>query len=104
MFIHAFKKRNWFSSRRGHVKHKPAPNQEEINQWKQTIRKLLKTGDKDHIVNVDEISWFFSPRGSLTWAQKGAKNVSFQIGGNDKDNLTALCAITAAGTKLPMSG
>lgn len=101
-FIYAFKKRNQFSSRRGHTKRKPAANQEEINQWKQKIGKLLKTVDKDHIVNVDETSWFFYPRGLLTWAQKGAKNVSFQIDGNDKDNLTVLCAITAAGTKLPM--
>ena len=101
-FIYDFKKRNRFSSRRGHAKRRPAANQEEIDKWKQKIRKLLKTVDKDHIANVDETSWFFYPRGLLTWAQKGAKNVSFQIDGNDKDNLTALCAITASGTKLPM--
>ena len=101
-FIYDFKKRNHFSSRRGHAKRRPAASEEEIKEWKKRIKNLLQKVNKDHILNVDETSWFFYPKGLLTWAQKGAKNVSFQIDGNDKDNLTALCAITASGTKLPM--
>ena len=55
-----------------------------------------------NIVNVDETSWLFYPRGLLTWAEKGSSNVSISVDGNEKDSITALCAITATGTKLPM--
>ena len=77
-------------------------NNEEIQEWKRRIRTLLRTVPKDHVINVDETCCFFYPKGLLTWARKGAENVSYQIDGNDKDNLTALCSITASGAKLPM--
>ena len=101
-FIYDFKKRHHFSSRRMHLKRRPNIEEENILQWKQKIKSLLKEVPKDHIVNVDETAWFFYPRGLLTWAEKGSSNVSVTIGGSDKENITALCAITAAGTKLPM--
>ena len=101
-FIYDFKKRHHFSSRRAHLKRRPPVNEEELKLWKSKIRDLLKTVPKDHIVNVDETAWFFYPKGLLTWAEKGSSNIALSIGGSDKENITALCAITAAGTKLPM--
>ena len=101
-FVYDFKKRNGFSSRRTHLKRRPAIKDDDIRKWKRKIRALLKTVPKDNIVNVDETSWLFYPRGLLTWAEKGSSNVSISVDGNEKDSITALCAITASGTKLPM--
>ena len=101
-FIYSFKKRHGFSSRRAHIKRRPAVSEDGIKQWKERIKKLLREQPKDHIINVDETAWFFYPKGLLTWANKGSSDISIQIGGNDKENITALCAITATGTRLPM--
>ena len=101
-FIYDFKKRNKFSSRRTHLKRRPNIKDEDLKKWKLRIKKLMTEVSKDLIVNVDETAWFFYPRGLLTWATKGSSNVSISIGGNEKENITALCAITASGTKLPM--
>ena len=101
-FIFDFKQRHRFSSRRGHLKRRPVVSDEDLNAWKEKIKNLLKTVPKDHIVNVDETAWFFYPKGLLTWATKGSTDISSTIGGSDKENITALCSITAAGTKLPM--
>lgn len=101
-FIHDFKKRHNFSSRRAHLKRRPNVSDEDIEMWKSKIKELLRTVPKDRIINVDETAWFFYPKGLLTWATKGASNISIAMGGNDKDNITALCSVTAAGTKLPM--
>ena len=101
-FIHDFKKRHNFSSRRSHLKRRPNIKEEDLQIWKHRIEELLKNVPKDHIVNVDETAWFFYPKGLLTWATKGSTDITISINGSDKDNITALCAITAAGTKLPM--
>lgn len=101
-FIYDFKKRHRFSSRRGHLKRRPTVNDDELRMWKRKIRDIIKNNPGERVVNVDETAWFFYPRGLLTWATKGESNISISISGSDKDNITALCAITAAGTKLPM--
>ena len=101
-FIYDFKKRHNFSSRRAHMKRRPNINEEDLKFWKSRIKELLNTVPKDHIVNVDETAWFLYPKGLLTWATKGDSNISLSISGSEKENVTALCSITAAGTKLPM--
>ena len=101
-FISGFKMRHRFSSRRTHLKRRPNIDDSDLEKWKSKIRNLLRETPKDRVVNVDETAWFFYPKGLLTWAIKGSSDISVNINGNDKDNITALCSITAAGTKLPM--
>jgi hypothetical protein len=53
------------------------------------------------IVNCDETAWRIVPSGLLTWAPVGTDAVTVRLGGNEKDSVTVLATVTAAGEKLP---
>jgi hypothetical protein len=103
-FIADFKRRNGFSSRRAHLKRRPAITDSDRLEWIQTVATLLmEVNDHNRIVNVDESSWRVYPTCLRTWANRGAENVSLHISWKEKDAFTVVAAITAARTKLPLS-
>jgi hypothetical protein len=101
-FIHSFKDRNNFSSRRSHYKRRPDYDQTVLDEWVDEMRKVISTTRPDRIVNCDETCWRVFPTGLRTWGSRGSDNIRLLIRGNEKDSLTALCSVTAARTKLPM--
>jgi hypothetical protein len=52
------------------------------------------------IVNCDEISWLLHPRCIFTWAPVRVESVQAQINDNEKDCVTVLASVMAAGDKL----
>jgi hypothetical protein len=107
-FIHNFKQRHSFSSRRSHYKRRPAQTSpatlEKTRRWILSIRSLVQYRQEElsYVVNCDETCWRLYPNGILTWAKKGADGVSLDIRGNEKASITALATITAENTKLPL--
>ena len=101
-FIYDFKKRHRFSSRKAHMKRRPTINPEDVAHWTEQIKTLMKSVDRDCLINADETSWTVFPNNIFTWSTTGSENVSITCQGNDKDCLTVLASITANGGKLPL--
>lgn len=101
-YIHNFKKRNQFSSRRAHYKRRPQTNSDHCTEWVELIANLLKTRDNRLILNCDETFWRVFPGAIMTWAQTNAESVTIDIKGSEKDGLTVLATIGADGSKLPL--
>jgi hypothetical protein len=104
-FINGFKHRNGFSSRRFHTRRRNRVASEiEIQNWTKAIRKLLAENatNLDMVVNCDETAWRIIPSGLVTWAPVGTDSVSVEVDANEKDCVTVLASITAAGKKLDL--
>lgn len=101
-FITSFKQRHRISSRKLHYKRRPTVTQEQKAAWMAYVRRLLREQDHRFIVNMDETHWQTFPNGIMTWRAKGDDAIQVRIDGNEKQGLTVLASITAAGTKLPL--
>jgi hypothetical protein len=102
-FIDGFKDRNHLSSRRFHAKRRdPKASKDDIAAWVAQIQALLEDNAHNLVVNCDETAWMVIPSGLLTWAPVGADGVTVNINANDKECVTVLASITAAGNKLPL--
>jgi hypothetical protein len=102
-FIYAFKHRHHLTSRRIHYKRRPAVTEQQRQRWVSSIRDLMQTIPLSRIVNCDETAWLLHPKGILTWARAGSESVQAKINGDEKDCLTVLASVTAAGDKIPLS-
>jgi hypothetical protein len=68
-FLNSFKLRNWFSSRRFHMRRlNRVASEDEIRAWMTAIRDLLRENAKrlDMVVNCDETVWRIMLSGLLT--------------------------------------
>lgn len=101
-YIYDFKMRHRFSSRLSHSKRRPPVQSDEVKNWILKIKELLKREDRRRIINIDETAWVLFPKGILTWAERGAEDVSFYAQGDPKESVTVLAAITADNTRLPL--
>nr|CAI5868214.1 unnamed protein product [Callosobruchus analis] len=108
--------RKWFESfrkRHPEVSHKKAEfinkaraavSEESIRRWFSHTKELLGTdagilNNPERVFNMDETAIFLSPKGSLVLGPKG-KNI-YDVGTSDKDNVTTLIAVNAAGLIAP---
>ena len=66
------------------------------------MSNLLNGIPHDRIINVDETAWQPIPNNLRTWAVRGSECVQIRTQSNEKLRMTAVCAITADRTKLPM--
>jgi hypothetical protein len=55
------------------------------------------------IINMDETHWKAVAEGFLTWAEKGAESVPCSISNDEKEGVTVIAAVNAAGNKLPLT-
>jgi hypothetical protein len=102
-FIHDFKIRHGFSSRRFHVRRRQRQTgRGDIAQWIEDMKGLLAAVNPHRVVNCDETAWWIIPQGLLCWDPVGQEGVSVTIDGNDKDAITALASVTAASEKLSL--
>ena len=69
-FIQDFKARNGFSTRRAHAKRRPERRPELEQQFCERISELLRTVDRDRIVNCDETFWRCYPSDLRTWGKE----------------------------------
>jgi transposase-like protein len=101
-YISSFKSRHRFTSRAFHYKRRPCVSAEQASHWTDQIRELLRTVPHGHVLNTDETSWLLWPRGILTWTERDSDHPHVLIRGDEKENLTALATVTAAGERLPL--
>ena len=101
-FITDFKERNNISQRRAHYKRRPDVDAAAVARWIAMISELAQNVPLDRIVNADETCWRILPSGLTTWAKKGAENISICTKDDEKQKITVMASITAAGTKLPL--
>lgn len=101
-FVHRFKKRHRFTSRRGHVKRRSNINIEEGNKFIAEVKEIMENSDHNHILNVDETCWLLMPKHLETWAHIGAESVPIYTQVDPKKKVTVVATITAAGKKLPL--
>lgn len=61
--------------------------------------KLFDSVTWDRIINIDETAVFLSPKDLKIWYSCGMDDVTIPIRFNDKERITAVCAIGADGFK-----
>lgn len=101
-FVQDFKQRRNLSTRRAHYKRRPVVNDDDVLAWQDRLRRLLNDTPHDRVVNADETAWRILPNGCTTWAIRGCDSVLVQVCDDEKQTITVMASITAAGTKLPM--
>ena len=80
-----------------------ACSKERLTQWYTAFEQFLKANgvkDADQIWNADETGCPLCPKTGRVLAMCGAKDV-YQVTGNSKEQVTTLCAISAAGNFVP---
>jgi hypothetical protein len=102
-FILEFRKRHLYSLRRPSLKRRPTVNENQIAEFTARVKQLLKKYTADRVINVDETNWRTVAAGFLTWGLKGADSVQCNIDNDDKEGVTVIGAIDAAGKKLPLT-
>jgi hypothetical protein len=102
-FIKDFRKRHLYSLRRPSLKRRRTVNEEQITQFINRVKEILKKYPADRVINVDETNWRTVAAGFLTWGLKGADSVQCNIDNDDKEGVTVIGAINAAGKKLPLT-
>jgi hypothetical protein len=102
-FMRAFRERHRYSLRRPNLKRRPTVNEEQAQEFIRKVQGLLKKYPADRIINVDETNWRTVASGFLTWGLKGADSVQCNIDNDDKEGVTVIGAINAAGEKLPLT-
>lgn len=79
--------------------------EEKIRRWFAEVADLLGEDinilkEPERIFNMDETSFYLCPAGGLVSARRGSP-VFFQSGNSDKENITTLITVCAAGTHAP---
>jgi hypothetical protein len=100
-FAPDFRKRHKMSLRRPSLKRRPSSTPEQIDAFVECVRNLMKQYPLDRIINIDETNWSAVAAGFLTWAPAGPETMNCHIGISEKQGVTAIAAVTAAGEKSP---
>lgn len=66
------------------------------------MQLLFETVPNERIVNVEETAIFDSPKQLTIWHSKGVDDVSLPVAFNEKQKMTAVCAIAADGFRFPI--
>ena len=98
-YIYYFKIRHNFVSKLCHIKRRPSNKQIFIDNFINDIGNLLEKVEHSRIINIDETAIFLAPKNLKIWYCKGQDDVSVPVGFNEKQRVTALCAISADGSK-----
>lgn len=102
-FIRDFRKRNRLSLRRACFKRRRPATKEQQDAFVLRMQELLRQVSPDRVINVDETNWRSVAGGIWTWAATGTESVSCCVGNDEKEGITVIAAIDAAGTKLPLT-
>jgi hypothetical protein len=98
-----FRRRHQLALRRPALKRRRNVTQQQIDEFIARVDGLMREYPLTRIVNMDETHWKAVAAGFLTWAEKGAESVTCYISNDEKDGVTVIAAIDAAGNKLPLT-
>ena len=97
-YIYNFKKRHAFVSKLCHIKRRPSLNITYLNKFIDNMKILFDTVPLERIINIDETAKFLVPKNLKVWHSRGMDDVSIPVKFQDKQRITAVCAIGADGT------
>lgn len=89
-YIYSFKRRHNFVSKLCHLKRRPTTDYDNFDFI------------DNFIINIDETAIFVAPKQLKVWHSKGVDDVSLPVSFNEKQRITAVCAIAADGFKFPI--
>lgn len=101
-YIYNFKNRHGFVSKLCHLKRRPKMKQKLIDSFIDDMIKLFDSVVWDRIINIDETAVFLAPKDLKIWHSRGMDDVTIPVRFNDKERITAVCAIGADGFKYPI--
>jgi hypothetical protein len=92
------------SSRTPHLLRRTPPKDEVVAQFLEKTQNIFACyqGNLTHFINMDETSWQVIPNRVITISNKGQEQVKCVFDGNQKDRVTVIASISAAGEKLPL--
>jgi hypothetical protein len=102
-FVHDFRARHRMALRRPSMKRRRRVTEEEMEAFIHRAQELMRGVPAERIVNLDETNWRSVAPGFLTWATRGAESVPCIIDNDEKEGITVIAAIDAAGSKLPLT-
>jgi hypothetical protein len=102
-FIQNFRNRHRFSLRRPSIKRKPTSTEADRHEFIAQVQSCLQNYPRDRIVNIDETNRRTVAGGFMTWAHTSIESVQCQIDNDEKEGVTAIAAMDAAGGKLPLT-
>jgi hypothetical protein len=102
-FVHDFRARHRMALRRPSMKRRRRVTEEEMEAFIHRAQELMRRVPAERIVNLDETNWRSVAPGFLTWATRGAESVPCIIDNDEKEGITVIAAIDAAGSKLPLT-
>ena len=76
--------------------------QKLIDSFFDDMIKLFDSVVWDRIINIDETAVFLAPKDLKIWHSRGMDDVTIPVRFNDKERITAVCAIGADGFKNPI--
>jgi hypothetical protein len=101
-FLVGLEERHNLSLRTPTIKKKvPVSDPDRNAQYLEQIRAARATYGDGRVVNMDETAWKDIQMGGRTVAPRGVKSVPVRVKGDVKAAMSAICAISAAGDKLP---
>jgi hypothetical protein len=84
------------------MKRRRTVSKEELEAFVERVRDVMQQYPADRVINVNETNWRAMALGFLTWAKIGSESVTCQAGNDEKEGVTVIAAIDAAGNKLPL--
>jgi hypothetical protein len=102
-FIIEFRNRHKLSLRRPSIKRRPTTTDAQVKAFIGKVKELMRDIPAERIVNIDETNWRTVAGGFKTWAVKGAESAHCIVANDDKQGVTVIAGISAAGGKLPLT-
>ena len=98
-YIYYFKMRHGFVSKLCHLKRRPSINTAIIASFINDMENLFSNVSLHQIINIDETAIFMAPKNLKIWHSRGRDDVIVPVKYNDKERITAACAVGANGRK-----
>jgi hypothetical protein len=102
-FTADFRARNRLSLRRPTLKRRCPVSKVQQEEFVLRVSRLLEQHPHDRVLNIDETNWKVVAGGFWTWADTGNEAVSCILDDNEKEGVTVIAGIDAAGMKLPLT-
>jgi hypothetical protein len=102
-FIRDFRSRHGMALRRPSLRRRRRVTEEEMTEFVHRVEDVMGRIPPERIVNLDETNWRSVSPGFLTWGHRGAESVPCTIEKNEKEGITVIAAVDAAGNKLPLT-
>ena len=102
-WIQKFKNKYGYVLRKAHLKRRTLNvSAEKKERFKNKVITAIRDVDKRCIINCDQTNWKLINFSGLTWAKRGAEEVTVNIEGDSKKSFTAMATVDAQNRRYPL--